>query len=206
MNAVFLEATDDPLTLRTHQARGLIYGTMRTPNQLLVGAQATPADVITKHTAAGPFDLFSGSGHGAADSFKGQFGNVYDTDDTKRANYTVQGAIVHLYSCECGKNLGPHLVRYAGAKAFIGYKKAVATTTRILIAEQFVRVSAVIDQSILAGDTAATTKQKADAEAVLVDATLLAMSGSSPHELAAFRLNQKALVGPWSHPTKFGAY
>lgn len=178
------------------------------PEYDLFGNSAFPSKVISTHKTAGRFDLFSGMGHGGPDEFEGQSGlNIYDLKDSSGANYTVRGAIVHLYSCDCGQKLGPHLVTN-GAKAFIGYTRPVQVANSQAIEEDFVRVSAVIDRSILGGDSSATTRRKADAEFASVKARLLASATASPRDVAGFRLNHRSMVGPWLDPTgrKYGSY
>jgi len=172
----------------------------------LFGVNALPSYVISTHSKISCFGLFSGMGHGSKNEFEGQFGiNLYDMPDTNKANRTVKGAIVHLYSCDCGQGLGPHLVTL-GARAFIGYTQPVNVPKSQSMVEEFVRISVAIDESILNSDSATTTKTKADAEFNSVEARLLASPATSPRELALFRLNHRGMVGPWTDPTyrKYG--
>jgi hypothetical protein len=209
MNAVFLETSHDAFTKFVHRGRRGVYTAMpAAPLYELFREEAVPANVIATHTSAGGFDLFSASGHGTPKKFQGQSSdNIYDIWDTHGANYTVRGAIVHLYACECGENLGPSLVRYEGARAFIGYVEDVAMSGTYAVEEQFVRVPAAIDRSILNGDNWVETKRKADAEAVLVVAALKALLGTDDApEIAAFEATHAALVGPWTDTARFGTY
>lgn len=207
MNAAFLEVDSDSVTKRVHQARRKLWASMPAyPEYDLFGINAYPSDVSSAHKKAGCFNLFSGMGHGAADTFEGQSGlPIYDIKDTSGTNFTARGAIVHLYSCDCGRTLGPYLVRL-GTQAFIGYSNPVEVSSVSSVEEDFVRVAAAIDRSILSGDSHARTKMKADAEFAAVDSRLSsAGSGVSPRDVARFRLNHRFMVGPWSG-SQYGSY
>ena len=206
MNAVFFETDSDSTTKKVHEARrkALAYTTAY-PEYHLFGINAFACDVVSTHAKAGSFGLFSGMGHGGSDHFTGQANTVYDVRNSYSANHTVKGAIVHLYSCDCGTSLGPHLVNL-GAKAFIGYVNCVEVPNSQVVADEFVKVAAVIDRSILNGDSHTTSKTKADIEFAAVEAKLRAPgSGASPRDLARFRMNHRAMVGPWSGRT-YGCY
>lgn len=207
MNAVFFEANHESITARVHAARRKVLATNSAhPEYKLFGSDAAYMDVKAAHAKAKAFGLFSGLGHGGPDEFCGQWDwHLYDTADSKTANYTANEAIIHLYSCECGVTLGPFLVK-KGARAFIGYTQPVSVPSNQAVVDEFVKVAAAIDHSIIAGDSSAVTKRKADAAAVAVENALLAPgSPATPRDLASFRMNQRALVGPWAS-SAYGTY
>jgi hypothetical protein len=206
MNAVFLEANDDPITKAVHDARRKALTSMPCyPERDLFGRDAYYSDVQKAKAAAGTIGLFSGMGHGGPAEFTGQWSSpIYDLQDSKRVNYAVVGAIVHLYSCDCAQNLGPYLVRL-GAKAFVGYLNPVIVPNVQSVVDDFVRVAAVIDRSILYGDPHATAKRKADAESNVVETRLRASAAATPRDLASFRMNHSSMVGPWSN-SRYGVY
>jgi hypothetical protein len=207
MNAVFFEANHESITQRVHAARRKVLSTNSAyPEFQLFGSNAAYMDVKAAHAKAKGFGLFSGLGHGGSDEFCGQWDwHLYDTADSKTANYTACEAIVHLYSCNCGATLGPFLVK-KGSRAFIGYTQPVSVPGNQAVVDEFVKVAAAIDHSIIAGDSSAATKRKADAVAVAVEAALLAPgSPATPRDLALFRMNQGALVGPWTS-IAYGSY
>lgn len=200
MNALFFEANHDAVTQRVHTARRkALASNSAYPEYKLFGSKAAYMDVKSTHAAAKAFSLFSGMGHGGVDEFCGQWDwNLYDLTDSQKTNYTTKDAIVHLYSCNCGVSLGAFLVK-KGARAFIGYNLPVSVPSLQAIADEFVKVAAAIDHSILAGDSQTATKRKADAAALAVETALLAPgSAATPRDLALFRKNQSALVGPWN--------
>lgn len=208
MNAVFLEADHDSITRKVHQARRLhLAASGANPQYHAFSNNATSPYIINLHALIPKFNLISGLGHGNKTEFCGQNDrNIWDDSNSQSANHTVAEAIVHLYSCECGAVLGPYLVRRAKARAFIGYTRPVSVPGTQATANEFVRVAAVIDKSILAGDSAATTKRKADAEAAATEAALRAPgSSATPREVALFKANHAAMVGPWTS-TAYGSY
>ena len=206
MNAVIFEANYDTVTARVHAARRKVLSALgASPRVDLLGSRAVAAEVRTAHKSLGAIYLFSGMGHGDPDEFCGQLGlKVYDKADSVRTNYTTRETIVHLYSCECALGLGPHLIS-KGAKAFIGYTRPVSVPTTQAVVDEFVKVAAVIDESILAGDRHRATKLKADTEARSIEGRLRSSPVATPRDLAQFRLNQAALAGPWSSPM-LGSY
>lgn len=207
MNATFFEATSDATLQKVHQARRkVLTHTVAAPQIDLFASNASHSNVKAAHTTAKRFDLFSGMGHGDVDEFTGQWGWIlYDVKDTQKANLTAHGTIIHLYSCDCGQQLGPHLVT-GGARAFIGYVSPVSVPSLQSVVDEFVKVAAAIDRSILSGDSAKTTKVKADAEFAVVDARLqTGGSPATPRDLARFRLNHASMVGPWSG-SKYGSF
>jgi hypothetical protein len=206
MNAVFFEADHNAVTRQAHRARRKVLAVNAAyPEYKLFGFAAHHVDVRTTHATAKRFGLFSGMAHGKPGHFNGQDDiMLFSTTDKKLTNYTVIGAIVHLYSCHCGKDLGPHLVQI-GARAFIGYVDLLAIGSSQSVTDEFVKVAAAIDLSILNGDSHATTKAKADAEFSAVEARLLSNPYTEPREVAKLRRNNHALVGPWTDH-KYGRY
>ena len=206
MNAVFFEANHDGVTKKVHLARrkALPY-TLALPQYDLFGSDAYASDVKLMHTKATQFGLFSGMAHGDVDVFEGQGGGtVFDTTNSAGTDHTIRGAIIHLYSCNCGQELGPHLVSHA-AKAFIGYKDFVRVPEDQSVADEFVKVAAAINRSVISGNSSAVTKRMADQEFASVEARIAASATATAHDLASFRLNHRAMVGPWTDP-KYGSF
>jgi hypothetical protein len=207
VNAVFLEADSDPATSRVHAARrNLLATTGAFPEFRLFGRDVYYSDLQAAHRQAGTLNLISAMGHGASGEFTGQWEKVvYDLTDSASTIGTCRNAIVHLFSCDCAQILGAYLVT-AGAKAFIGYTSPVNVPIAQSVVDEFVRVAADIDRSILNGDSSATTKRKADIEFTNVEVRLRATSSkATPRDLANFRLNNQSMVGPWSD-RKYGTY
>ncbi len=212
MNVLFLETDHDSATSQVHAARRRVFTRMGAGSEIaLFGARATAPQLIIECGSGKSWTLFSGMGHGDTDSFEGYVrlgstGNdVANVSDTPRTARFFTEKIVHLYSCNTAKNLGTHLVRKQ-AKAFIGYNDYVSLASTASLEDLFVSVSAVIDRSILAGDTHATTKLKADAEYRRARATLSAPgSAATLADLVAFDTNYLALKGPWDG-RQFGGY
>jgi len=206
MNAVFFEANDDSITKRVHDARRkALKHNSAYPEVELFGKEAHYSDVKVAYVQTKAFGLFSGMGHGSASKFTGQWESVlYDRYDTQSTNYTVKGTVVHLYSCYCGQQLGPYLVNL-GAKAFIGYTNPVEVPSSQSVVDEFVKVAATIDRSILDGDSHTTTKAKADTEFQSVEGRLLASAVATSRDVARFRLNNRSMVGPWTD-RQYGYY
>jgi len=206
MNAVFFEANDDPITKAVHVSRRkVLEANSAFPEYRLFGHDAHHTDVRATHTSGRAFHLFSGMAHGGNDHVTGQYNSIlFSTTDAAQTNYTVKGAIVHLFSCNCGKELGPHLVKN-GAKAFIGYVAPVEIGSSQGVTDEFVKVAAAIDNSIISGDSHAISKRKADSEFSAAEARLLASPIATPRDVVVFRFNNRSMVGPWTH-SNYGSY
>jgi len=207
VNAVFFETDSDSTTQSVHSARRkVLRSNAAYPEYQLFAGNAHYSDMQSTYARAGTLNLISAMGHGAPDEFTGQWGTtLYDMTNSKNTNYTFRNAIVHLFSCDCAQSLGPFLIN-SGAKAFIGYLNPVTVPNTQSVVDEFVKVAAEIDRSILLGDSSAITKRKADAEFVRIDAGLRAGgSAATTRDLASFRLNHNSMVGPWSN-AQYGSY
>lgn len=200
MNAVFFEANHDGPTQRVHFARKKALASVAANSRTdLYGSLATASEIQSTHRRLGRFGLFSGMGHGHSRSFCGQLDlDVYDVPNSRGCNSTIRDSIVHLYSCHCAIDLGPHLVR-SGAKAFIGYSREVSVSSSQVVAEEYVKVAAAIDRSILNGDSPQRTQQKAEQAYHEARNRLLGLATATPRDLAKFQMNHRAMVGPWTN-------
>lgn len=200
MDVLYLETDHDPVTKQVHGARRKVFTLMGAGSEVhLFGPSATTANFIVTCGSNRRWTLFSGLGHGDPDAFEG-YGHkdVADVRDTPRTMAFFVEKIVHLYSCNTAKSLGPEMVK-KGAIAFVGYNDYVIIASSASLEELFVSVSAVVDRSILAGDSHTTTKAKADAEYQRVRTVLTAAgSAATPTDVASFDLNFLAFTGPWT--------
>lgn len=208
MNILFVEAHHDSTTLSVHQSRRRILAKGSLPGTHTVielyGASATAGDVRTAWSAAvGYLGLWSGMGHGDPDEFTGH-NNVTVLKNPSGANNTCQQAIVHLYSCNCAKQLGGDLMA-AKAKAFIGYNDYVLLPTDLSLMDDFVRVSAEVELAVMRGQTHVQAYANARATYNSIRARMIIDPKVVPTDVAAFDANFSSMVGPWNNAA-FGSF
>lgn len=207
MRIVFLEANHDATTKLYYLARRIVLKDIvtGTPHSEfgLYGAKAISKYLVALHTSVHGFRLISAMGHGEKDEFCGQNDlTVYDTKGFETATFVE--AIVHLFSCNCGKQLGAYLVK-SGALAFVGYEDFVSVGRLAGFGKYFVREGAAIDKAVVAGKSAKTAKAAADAEYASARVALAADPSARPSDLAELDSNHSALVGPWTG-VQFGKF
>lgn len=206
MNIALVEANDDEVTKPVHEARKLALAPIENRGhriEKLFGVNATKQALAMSWAAIpGFFGLISGLGHGSNSTFTGYLQiDVLTTSDSP----AISGAIVHLFSCNCGNKLGAHLVA-VGAKAFIGYTDFVAVPNNTTLTHHFVREAAAIDIGIAAGKSAISVKTEADAAFRSARADLLASPDATATEVAELENNHNSLVGPWTNSAKWGSF
>jgi len=199
MEIMISETDHDPVTRQVHLARRKVFaGLGASKEHHLFGVRANAGDF---KLASGPghrWTLFSGLGHGDANEFCGYHDTtMVDTGDTAVTMRCFTEKIVHFYSCNTAKQLGPELVK-RGARAFVGYEDFVVLASTLHLEEQFVSISAAIDRSILRGDSQHKTQSEAQAQYARVRGALTAPSSTAtPADVAALDSNYSALIGPW---------
>lgn len=206
MNIALVEANDDDVTRPVHDARRTALAQLDNgPHRIekLFAAQATAQSLRDAYLRVpGTFGLISGMGHGSAEEFTGQHGNIVFS---RTAPHTaIRESVVHLFSCNCGNGLGASLCAQ-GAKAFIGYTDYVSVPNETSLTRYFVQEAAAIDRAISDGKNQREVKAAADASYANARAALLADPLADPTAVAEFENNHATLVGPWTS-SSWGAF
>ncbi|HUP79678.1 MAG TPA: hypothetical protein VM260_14090, partial [Pirellula sp.] len=150
MNLLVIEASHDSVTSAAHNARRAALKTLASGKGHalieLFGANATKANAEQSwYKITGTFGLVSGMGHGSPTEFTGHNDIAIFQSSNRQSVYS--GAIVHLFSCNCGQTLGPAIANN-GAKAFVGYTDFVSMGSKTSLDEHFVAEAAAIDIAI----------------------------------------------------------
>lgn len=203
MTAVFLEANHDSATSIVHRARRKALGSI--PGHQIIGlfgSQATEHDLRGAWiNTPGYFDLLSGMGHGAANEFTGHNEGLV-LGVSGGCTSAVKEAVVHLYSCDCAKELGLSLMG-KGAKAFIGYRDRVLVANTDALAELFIREAVAIDKAVLERKSAEEIRRIADQEFTAAREQIRTHPDATLEDLAGIDSNHEALAGPWNN-SNFG--
>jgi hypothetical protein len=208
MNVLFIETDHDSVTAQVHKSRRnkLKASTIRASHNLieLYSNKATSSDAKSAWLSIpGNFGLVSGMGHGDPDEFLG-YNNAVVFGNGAIGNSAYSGAVVHLYSCNCGKILASRIMN-TNAKAFVGYNDFVLLPGDPSLNDLFIAAAVEIDLAILNGLSSTTAKSKADSAYQGARNQLLADPTATASDVAALESNYAAMVGPWSSAS-FGAF
>jgi hypothetical protein len=151
--ALAIDTQSDDLTAAAATYRGrTLYPTLGATTNLvkLQGASATAAAVEQQAEQA---NYVTGSGHGQADSFVGQHGDIFRVGHYAPAS--VAGKIVHLLACDAAAKLGVDFVTNH-CRAFFGYDEEFAAWDKPAgVGARFFECDSAIDLGFAQGMTAA---------------------------------------------------
>lgn len=171
----------------------------------LTGQQATLQELDISVVQDGRFHLIAGMAHGDKDNFMVYYPAAGAVFSSLSVSDAVKGAIVHLFSCNCGENLGEDLVRDQHAQAFVGYDDFVTAPKKLSLSRHFVKETVAITLAIARGDNKTQVEQAAKNAFDAAYQQLQSDPASTAFDLAALQANHGALVGPWTNG-KFGDF
>jgi hypothetical protein len=210
MNVLLIEANNDKVTREVHEAREAFYASLKLPNShtliRLYGERAIATNVRYASSNPGDLRLISGMGHGGENEFCGHNNHpIFQTHAP--TNSACKHAIVHLFSCNCGRHLGKELVASSEGRAlaFIGYHDLLILPRTSLLTQYFITTAVEIDFAIMQGLSMRQTKSRADNAYRRARATLISSPIATPRDVASLEMNYNAIVGPWDSAV-FGGY